>query len=268
MTGRSVGHPPVPRPVTGTAPLLRLAAWAVGVGLCLVVLASSGHGALSPPPLGSPGNWQAWLEQREPGSAAFAILRMAAIAGCWYLAATTVVGTVLRLARADLLVAIADRVTVAPVRRLLAGSITLTLAGIGPTGMLAAAAQPAPSTTLVAPTPSTSVTTTIPTPSTPPATIVMRRLPPPAEADAPLASADNARVEGHWTVEPGDCFWTIAEEVLQRAWGQDPTDAEIVPYWRQLIEANRADLPDPHNEDLIFPGQVFSVPQPPGRPVP
>ena len=81
------------------------------IALALVGLAASGHGALSPPPLGSPGRWPTWFEQREPAAAAFAILRLAAVGGCWYLAATTVVGAVLRLLRADVLVAVADRVT-------------------------------------------------------------------------------------------------------------------------------------------------------------
>jgi len=204
------------------------------------------------------------LEQREPVSAAFAVLRMVAIGGCWYLAATTVVGAALRLARADPLVAIADRFTVAPVRRLLAGSITLALAGIGPTGMLAAAAQTVPPTTSTASAPSS---TSVPTAATTPPTITMHRLPTPGAgpgAVTPPADAPPAviQVADRWTVEPGDCFWTIADEVLQRAWGRAPTDAEIVPYWQRLIEANRSELADPGNPHLIFPDQVFSVPVP------
>ena len=122
--------------------LLRLLGWAAGIGVALYVLAASGRGALSPPPLTTPGRWQAWAEQRDPAAAAFAILRLVAVAGCWYLAATTVVGAALRLVRADVLVAVADRVTVAPVRHLLAGSLTLTLVGIGPTAALATSAPP------------------------------------------------------------------------------------------------------------------------------
>ncbi len=250
---------------------MRLAAWAAGLALTLVVLATSGHGALSPPPLGSPARWQVWFDQRDPASAAFAMLRMAAVGGCWYLAATTVVGAALRLLRADLLVAVADRVTVAPVRRLLAGSLTLTLAGIGPTGLVAATAQPATSTTT---TTTVGPSTSVPGRPTAVDTITMRRLPPlgaepeppaptvppaaaPPPADSPVQNTDR------WTVRPGDCFWTIADEVLQRAWGRSPTDAEIVPYWQRLIEANRSELADPSNADLIFPAQVFTIPAPP-----
>jgi len=239
--------------VNRLAPALRLAAWAAALALALVALTITGHGALSPPPLGAPHRWLAWFEQREPASAAFALVRLAAVGGCWYLAAATVVGATLRLLRADVLVAVADRLTVAPVRRLLAGSMTVALAGIGPTGMVAVAAQPAPPTT------STSVATT----TSVPATITMQRLPPVgAEPDAspsppPVASP------GQWTVAPGECFWTIAADVLEKAWGRTPSDAEVVPYWQRLIEANRSELADPGNADLIFPSQVFTVPAPP-----
>ncbi|HVF14699.1 MAG TPA: hypothetical protein VM942_08875 [Acidimicrobiales bacterium] len=238
--------------------LLGLAGWAIGIGCALAMLAASGHGALSPPPLGSPGRWQEWFEQREPVSAAFAIVRMAAVGACWYLVVTSVVGTVLRLLRADVLVTFTDAFTVAPIRRLLAGSLTLTLAGIGPTATLAAA-QPAPSTTST-----TSVATSTST-STPPSstsdTIVMRRLPPPvAEPDQPAPSPSTTPTTGRWTVRPGDCFWTIAEDLLRRAWGRSPSDAEIVPYWQRLIEANRSELAHPADPDLIFPDQVFTVP--------
>ncbi len=243
--------------MTRPARLLRLTAWAVGIAVVLFALATSGQGALAPPPLESPSRWQAWFEQREPASAAFAVLRMAAVCACWYLAATTVVGAVLRLLRADVLVAVADAFTVAPVRRLLAGSLTLTLAGIGPTATLARRpAGPVHHVHLVA----TSTSTSVPAASTPD-TITMRRIPPPdAEPDAPVADPPAVQSADRWTVQPGDCFWTIADDVLQRAWGRAPTDAEIVPYWQRLIEANRSELADPANPHLIFPDQVFTVP--------
>ena len=237
------------------ARLLRLLGWAAGIGAALYGLAASGHGALSPPPLGSPGRWQGWAEQRDPAAAAFAILRLVAVAGCWYLAATTAVGAVLRLLRADVLVAVADRVTAAPIRHLLAGSLTLTLAGIGPTAALAAAAPPPAAATTTTSTPTSSP----PFPGTTVDTITMLRIPP-AGAEPEAAATAQAPVDHQYTVVPGDCFWTIADDLLHGAWGRVPTDAEIVPYWLRLIEANRAELADPGNADLIFPGQVFTVP--------
>jgi hypothetical protein len=245
---------------------VRLAVWIGGIGLVLLALAASGQGALSSPPLGDPGRWQAWFEQREPAEAAFAILRLAAVGGCWYLATTTVVGALLRLFRADVLVAVVDRVTVAPVRHLLAGSLTLTLVGLGPTGVLAAAAQPVPTTTSTSTSTSTNVAPT--TTTTTPATITMRRLPSPGPEPSPPAppTPTEIQVADSYTVVPGDCFWTIADDLLDHAWGRAPSDAEIVPYWLRLIEANRAELADPGNADLIYPGQVFAVPTlpPPG----
>ncbi len=236
--------------MTGAGRFVRFAAWTVGLTVALLALAATGHGALSPPPLGSPSRWPGWMEAREPTEAAFAILRLMAVGGCWYLAATTVAGVVLRLLRADILVAVADRVTVAPVRHLLAGSLTLTLAGIGPSAAVAQSATTTTTTTVAA--------TTVDT-------ITMRRLPATgdaAEAPSTPAVTAGAPVDGRYTVVSGDCFWTIADDVLHRSWGRAPTDAEIVPYWLRLIEANRAELADPKNADLIFPGQVFTVPSP------
>jgi nucleoid-associated protein YgaU len=62
-----------------------------------------------------------------------------------------------------------------------------------------------------------------------------------------------------WTVEPGDSFWSIAEEVVADELGRRPSDAEVAAYWRLLIETNRDRLvtADP---DLIHPGQVFTLP--------
>jgi nucleoid-associated protein YgaU len=60
-----------------------------------------------------------------------------------------------------------------------------------------------------------------------------------------------------WVVEPGDSFWSIAEDVVgsgdERAAGR---------YWRALIEANRSRLVDPGNPDLLVPGQELVVPPP------
>ena len=169
-------------------------------------------------------------------TAAFALLRLAALAGIWYLAGVTCLGAVLRAMRAVRLVAVADRFTVAPVRRLLAGTLTAGLVGLGPVG--AAAAQPAAPTTTTSPRPPPAPPARPPTATSD--TVVLRRLPPdPAPnptrrpgADARHPSPPAERPPARWTVEPGDCFWTIAEEVLQQAWGRAPTDAEIVPYWR------------------------------------
>jgi nucleoid-associated protein YgaU len=86
--------------------------------------------------------------------------------------------------------------------------------------------------------------------------------PPTAGPLSPPAQPDGVGSTERWTVQPGQCFWTIAETVLARAWGRAPADAEIVPYWQRIISVNRAALAAPSNPDLIFPGQVFEVPHP------
>ncbi|MFP3901545.1 MAG: LysM peptidoglycan-binding domain-containing protein, partial [Acidimicrobiia bacterium] len=85
------------------------------------------------------------------------------------------------------------------------------------------------------------------------------------EEAAPLlrlaAQEDPAR--GEVTVAPGDNFWVIAEAQLAAAWGRPPTDAEIVPYWQELIDRNHDRLVPPGDPDLVFPGQVFVTPATP-----
>lgn len=79
-------------------------------------------------------------------------------------------------------------------------------------------------------------------------------------------SGDVEEQPGTWDVERGDHFWAIAETTLAEAWGRAPTDAEIDPYWRQVVDANRDRLLPPHDPDLVYPGQQFVVPTPPADP--
>ena len=76
----------------------------------------------------------------------------------------------------------------------------------------------------------------------------------------PPSSTAGARDAGTWTVRPGDHLWHIAHDTVATRLGHAPTDAQVAPYWEQLIKANLARLVDPDNPDLIFPGQVFTLP--------
>lgn len=253
---------------------LRMLAVTVAVAAAAVALQVAGRGALAPPSLTDPSTWSEWLAGREPVEAALALVRLAALAVLWYLAVAAVVGTVLRLARADRLVAVADRLTVPALRRLLVATVSVSLASgvapalVGGRGPVAAAVAVA-TTDAPAPTTTTTTTTTTTDGRTDP-TLTMRLLPvegAPGPSVAPAEATGPARAQPAGattrTVVAGECFWSIAEDVLARSWGRPPTDAEIVPYWRTLIEANRAVLADRANEDLIFPGQAFTVPPPP-----
>ncbi|MDQ4091631.1 MAG: hypothetical protein M3163_15240, partial [Actinomycetota bacterium] len=127
-------------------------------------------------------------------------------------------------------------------------------------GVMAVAA-PAPRVPVAAAqTPRSTTSTTVT--SVPPATVTMHRLGP-AEPRVESSAPDVVQTAAHrWTVKPGECFWSIADEVLTARLGRAATDAEIVPYWRRLIEANRHELAQRDNPDLVFPAQVFVIPAP------
>jgi hypothetical protein len=103
-----------------------------------------------------------------------------------------------------------------------------------------------------------------------------RRLPPPPRidvvdpelrADAPSASAARpappvaavaavATVATEHVVQPGEHFWSIAEQVV----AERRLDTSVATYWNALVTANRAILIDPDNPDLLHPGQVLRLP--------
>src|SRR5215212_4252214 len=210
------------------------ALWVAGLGAAAVALHWAGGGSLSGPPLAEPAQWGAWLDSRDPLIAAFSVLRLVAMGGLWYLVAVTLLGAGLRAAGAASLVRVTDRFTIGPVRRMLAGSVSL---GLAASGVMAVAA---PAIRLPAAVAQTSTTSTT---AVPPATVTMHRLGPaepvtatPVPQVTPLLQP--APAPDRWTVRPGECFWTIAEDVLATHLGRAPSDAEIVPYWRRLIEAN------------------------------
>lgn len=235
---------------------------AVGAVLSVVtaiwVLRRAGGGQLAPPPVADPTRLGHWAAERDPVVAALSVVRIFALGAAWYLLVATVLGVALRVFRARRLVAIADRLTIPALRRVLVATASVTLAaGMHPALALAGGG----------PSDAPAVTTTTTAPSRPPPTLTMRLLGPEGPAASIVPSVEReppaAAAGATWTVQPGECFWSIADDVLARAWGRGPTDAEIVPYWRTLIEANRGLLADRSNADLIFPGQVFTVPAPP-----
>jgi hypothetical protein len=65
-----------------------------------------------------------------------------------------------------------------------------------------------------------------------------------------------------WVVGPGDSFWSIAEDVIAPSGGGPPSERAVGRYWRRLIDANRAELIDPGNPDVLVPGQELVLPPP------
>ena len=227
-----------------------LLAWAAVATAAIGSLHAPGGGALAPPPLTSPSAWGAWLEGRDPVVAAFAVARVLALGTAWYVVVVAVVGAAARLVSDGRLVAAVDRMTLPVLRRLVVATVGVSLGTGGPAPTLAGEG----------PLPVTATTTTVAVTggdAGPPSTVTMRRLPPSPPADLPAGTG-----ERRWTVTPGQCFWSIAEAVLADDLGRPPAPAEVVPYWQRLIEANRSALADPANADLVYPGQVFTVPAP------
>ena len=248
----------------------RAIVWVVSLGAAAALLQWTGRGVLAAPSLTEPDRWADWLEARDPIVAAFGVLRLVALGGLWYLAIVTVVGALLRMVGAASLVRITDRLTIGPVRRMLAGTMSLGLAASGVLAVVAPALRAPVSAASQAFESSTTSTSTVPTSTTAvaPATVTMHRLgplqtaPPPAVTSAPDTAKATAAPADQWTVKPGECFWSIADSVLSDRWGRPATDAEIVPYWQRLIEANRSELAHRDNPDLILPSQTFVIPAP------
>ena len=61
-------------------------------------------------------------------------------------------------------------------------------------------------------------------------------------------------------VEPGDNLWDLSEDQLAVDLARDPADAEVVPYWLDVIDANRDRLVESGDPSLIHPGQTMVLP--------
>ncbi len=75
----------------------------------------------------------------------------------------------------------------------------------------------------------------------------------------PAAPALPAVDAATWVVEPGDSLWRIADDVVRTARPR-ASDRTVTGYWRSLVDANRAQLVDPRNPDLLVPGQQLALP--------
>lgn len=248
-----------------------VAAWATFLAGCVAALHGLG-GPLAPPPLSDPSGLGPWLDARLPAEAAVAVARLAALALAWYLLAATAAGVLAHVSGAASAVRLADAVSIPTVRRIVHGAVGLSLvagtAGVSPAVAVAdaigGAASGPPPTMRVLPEAAAAV---LP-PGVPAPGIDRTRSIPGARSAEPAATADEAPGRPGagdagpvtWTVGPGDHLWGVAERTLAEAWGRPPGDAEVDPYWRAVIEANRDRLRDPANPDLVFAGQVLVLP--------
>jgi outer membrane biosynthesis protein TonB len=114
-----------------------------------------------------------------------------------------------------------------------------------PTPAPAPAPEPAPAPGPAPAAPAGPVLTPAPTPTPAPA---------PAPAPAPTSAVTR-------TVQPGDHLWSIAARTLTAANpGRPPDEEAIAAYWWQVVTLNRPHLPDPADIDLLYPGDVVTLP--------
>ena len=238
-----------------------------GFALAMAALHLLGRGALAGPPLGSIEALTSWTAAQDPTVIAMVAVRLAALAMGYHLLLTTVLVVIGRALRAPRLVTFADAMTL-PMFRSTAGRLAgLAISAstiVGGGALPSEGATPAPVASFAAPLPTSAGTgpvlierVALP-PSVVPAdgtTATIRVVAPPSMPAAPPAPTLHR-------VRPGDHLWGIAEHAMATALGRAPTDAEVDPFWRQVIAAN-PDLVDP---DLIFPGQLVVVPPVPRAP--
>lgn len=231
----------------------RAAAWvlcllAAGVGLRLAAT-----GDLAAPPLGSLDQLAAWADAREPVAAAVALVRLVAEVAVWYVLAVSVIHLTSGALRVTGGHRLADALAAPGIRR-------LVHAGLG-VGLAAASSVSGQDEVVAAGTatmrPLAAPVVTEARIEDPAGTAAMR---PARVHDGGAGVAPMAPAPGTWTVSPGESLWTIAEELLSDAWSRPPSDADVGPFWRDLVERNRSRLVDPTDPDLIQPGQVFEVP--------
>lgn len=277
-------------------------AWVLVLLATVFALNALGRTELSTPPVGSFDRLGVWLDDRGTVTATFAVVRLVALVLAWYLLAVTALGLAARMLGSPSLVRLADLATIPAVRRLLgtvAGvGLSASAAALTTVPLLTHAHHRTTAT------PSGAADAEAPGVHGMRGEVVLRRLPagggvvmervrPPHAGDgdgtATLEVVDDTAtmrvVEGRatmrveperpaaapaapatWTVRAGDHFWAVAAHVLGQSWGRSPSEAEVGPYWRLLVEHNRQRLVDPANPDLVYVGQVFELPPTPPAP--
>ena len=217
----------------------------------------AGHGALAAPPLTEPGRWPAWLDGRDPVMAAFGLLRVVALASRWYLAGVTLLGAVLRLAGAGSLVRLTDR-SPSPGPPHAGRGRQPRIGGLG--RPCRRRARPCGSR----PPPPDGPDVDHLDDLVPPATVTMHRLGPAEPPPAPVPDASGGRhrrpTPDRWTVKPGECFWSIAEDVLADQAGAAADRRRDRPLLAAPDRGQPPELAHRDNPDLIFPAQSLRRP--------
>jgi hypothetical protein len=213
----------------------------------LVWLHHLGVGDLASPPMSIDGI-TTWLEHTDTMVAAFAILRVIALCFGWYLLVVISLGSASRYFALPRMTSLFDRLTL-PFARGMLGGIALL-------GVMSTPPSPphAPDAMVELPAEPNDDRVTLHLVDEAPA-------PSPAPAPTPSPVVDTPPTDDHvWVVEPGESLWSIAASHLAEARGRSVSEQEIAPYWRQVVELNRARLVNPSDADLLFTGQTVELP--------
>ena len=227
----------------------RAVIWFTILGLGLVALRLAATGSLATPPLTSVDGLEHWVDEREPVTVAIAIVRLGSELAIWYLLALSVLHGIASAFRLRGALVLADALSVPVVARLVHGALGLGLvtatvmAGDEATDRAAPAERDTLDESAVAVGAGTASMRPVGRDDLP-GTAWMR--PTEGGVNEPDAGGDTAPAgtPTTWSVAPGESFWTIAADVLEASWGRPPTDREIDPYWRSMVEANRSRLVD------------------------
>jgi hypothetical protein len=244
-------------------------------------------------------NLGGWMQTAPPEDVVGATLRLVGLAVGYWLLAGTALYLLARLSRIPGAVRTVQWMTLPAVRRVVDQAVALSLAtsiatGAGTTAAMAATPSDpgrpaavvlqlsAPSTSAPPPTrpqppqarpaatPSTAASSTtrpgsvVSSPqldgAAPTSSPTSRR--PSDRPPAPTADASEQAAARRYTVVAGDNLWDIAAREIAAATSRQPQDlsaAEIAPYWRQVIHANRQRLRS-GDPDLIYPDEVLVLP--------
>jgi nucleoid-associated protein YgaU len=228
----------------------------------LQTLSRSGSLAFLRTPGADPSAWRLWLASTPPQDAVAAVLRLVATGCAWWLASTTALYLAARLARVPGLVRALAWTTPRAVRHLIDRALALSVVAslAGSTAAFAGGAPPAPVPVVAVVggppgvlLPAGTSLGTQPVPSPEPLPIPTVVLPRPAPPPPPPPDRH--------TVLRGDNLWTIAAGHLADT-GVTRSNGQIAPYWRELVQDNRASLRS-GNPDLIFPGEAVALPPTP-----
>ena len=196
----------------------------------------------------------------------------ASLIGAWFLASVILWSIALR-SRHSRTTRFASRFGLPGTRKLAESTLALTLmlspaactAGVSEAPTLSLVAQgvttePASTTVLNSTVlDSTVLDSTLPPTSRPAAVEPVGKRDGTQPSDAVEPSQAEPQTPPPYEVQCGDSLWKIAASHMGDHLGRKPSSAEVAPYWKRLVDLNRASLLS-GEADLIYPGEMLVLP--------